>query len=124
MEGDGERIELLIEERGEQMLTGVLLHVVDAACPVDAALDLSAGEQRLRSEMPELALFILLDIDDGGFQPRATGSRGGERAGVVGLTSAGGVEGAAVERDLPHGCSAGARALADVGDGGGEVGEC
>ena len=116
--------QFLKEERGEQVLAGVLLHVVQASRPVDAAFDRGAGEQWLRGEVPELALLVLFDVGDGGLQTRAAGGSGGEGAGVVRLASAGGVEGAAIERDLPQRRAAGARALADVGDGGGEVGEC
>ncbi len=106
------------------MLAGVLLHVVQPAAPVDAAFDLGAGEQRLGGQVPYLTLLILFYVDDRCFQTRAAGRGGDERAGVVGLAAAGGIEGAAVERDLPERSAASARALADVGHRGGELGEC
>ena len=43
MEGDGLEAEKFDEGGGEQMLRGVLLHVVEAARPVDLAVDGASG---------------------------------------------------------------------------------
>jgi hypothetical protein len=39
VETDGRNAELLDEHRGKQMLAGVLLHVVQAARPIDLTVD-------------------------------------------------------------------------------------
>src|SRR6478609_6084199 len=74
--------------------------------------------------MPDFTMLVLVHIDDGGLQPRATGGHRGELAGVVRLPSAGGIEGSAIEGDLPQRFAAGPRVFADVGYRGGEMRKC
>ncbi|WP_162601228.1 hypothetical protein [Occallatibacter savannae] len=59
-------MEFAYEDGGEQMLAGVLLHVVEAARPVDVAFDWSLRCERLVDEVPDsagLVFFNLLDRD-------------------------------------------------------------
>ena len=72
------RIELL-EYGGEQVLAGVLLHVVEAARPVDGAFDLRDAAERRIEHVRDAILFVdHFDHADAG-----------ERAEVEGLASGG-----------------------------------
>ena len=77
--------------------------------------------QRLADEVPDLAGFVFFDALDGDLECGAAGRGGDEEAGVPGLAAAFGVEGGAVERDLPELCAVGGCVgifldEADVGD--------
>src|SRR5271165_7158051 len=98
------------------MLAGVRLDVVEAAGPIDGTLNGGAGEQRLAGEVPDLSLVVLLHAFDGDFEGGSVARGGGEEAGVVRLAAAGGVKGAAIERDLPDGDAVGAGGFANVHD--------
>ena len=120
VEGDGGRVELAEEDGGEEVLAGVLLHVVEAAGPVDVALDFGAEGERLADVVPDLAVLVFFDGVDGNVEGCARGGDGAEQAGVIGLAAAGGVEGGAVEGDLPDGFTSGAGELTDIDNSSGE----
>ncbi len=46
VEADGAQAEALLEDRREQVLAGVLLHVVEAAGPIDGAIDRAGFDGR------------------------------------------------------------------------------
>ena len=64
------------------MLAGVLLHVIKAARPVDAAIN-DAGRYRTVHHVQDVVVFQVANIENIGFT---------ELAEVVGLTSRGGIE--------------------------------
>ena len=80
----------------------------------------------LRTECQTSPDFVFVDALDGDFERGAAGGGGDEEAGVPGLAAAFGVEGGAVERDLPELCAV-RRGVgifldeADVGDVCGEL---
>ena len=120
VEGDGGSVQLAQKDGGEQMLAGVLLHVVEAALPVDVAFDFGADGERLADEMPDLAAVVFFDGVDGDIEGGAAGRDGAEEAGIEGLAAAGGVKGGAVEGDLPDGFAFGTGEFANIGDDSGE----
>lgn len=71
MEGDGRGFEFTGEDGRKKMLSGVLLDVVEAAGPVDRAVNFCAGGQRFESEVPDVARFIFFDGFDGHFKDRS-----------------------------------------------------
>ena len=71
MEGDGRGFEFTGEDGRKKMLSGVLLDVVEAAGPVDRAVNFCAGGQRFASEVPDVARFIFFDGFDGHFKDRS-----------------------------------------------------
>ncbi len=123
---DGARVELAEEDGGEQVLAGVLLLVVGTAGWIHGTADTGAGRKGLADEVPDLSGFVFVNALDGDLERGAAGRGGDEQAGVPGLAAAFGVEGGAVERDLPE-----LRAVrggvgiffdeADVGDARGEL---
>ena len=123
VEGYGVGAEAMDQGGGEQVLAGVLLHVIEAAGPVDESFHLGSGHEGLVDGVPDFAGFVLFDGEDGDFKNGSVAGGGAEGAGVVGLAAAGGVKGGAVEGDLPEGFAVLAGVLADVGDGGGEFAE-
>ena len=120
VKGDGRRVELAQEDGGEEVLAGMLLHVVEAAIPVDAAFDRSACGKRLADEVPDLAVLVFFDGFDGNVEGDATTGDGAQKAGIEWLAAAGGIEGGAVESDLPYRFAFGAGELSDVGNDSGE----
>ena len=80
------------------MLARVLLHVVEAARPVDVALNLGAYGERLLNRMPDDSGFIFVHLLHRDFGVRSGSRHSSEQTRVKGLTSAGGVEGGAIER--------------------------
>ena len=120
VEGDGGRVEFAEEDGGEQVLARVLLHVVEAAGPVDVAFDFCADRKGLADEMPDLAVVVFFYGVDGDIEGGAARRGGAKQAGIEGLAAAGGVKGGAIEGDLPDGLPFGAGEFADVSDGSGE----
>ncbi len=57
MKRDGGQSEALLKNRGEEVLPGVLLHVVEAAVPIDAALDGSEFERTIE-HVHDLVSFV------------------------------------------------------------------
>lgn len=94
------------EDAGEDVLSGVLLHMVEAAGPVDGAIHVFANFHRVFDSVEDHAVF-LVDVGDG---------KAVHRAVVGGLAAAFGIEGGAVQR---HQVSALARLTGE--DRGGEV---
>jgi hypothetical protein len=120
MERDGGRLDLVEEDSGEEMLAGVLLHVIEAAVPGDFSFDGGAGGEGFTDEVPDFAAFVFFDGFDGNIEGSAAARGGAEEAGIKRLASAGGIKRGAVESKLPDGLTLGAREFADVGDGGGK----
>ena len=67
VEGDGGEAEALLEHGGEEMLAGVLLHVVEAAGPVHAAGDFAAGEFAVDDVEDFARWLVVADIENVGF---------------------------------------------------------
>ena len=105
------------------MLAAVLLCEIKAALSVYAAGDLSAFEQRLANVVPDLPGIVFFHALDGNLKHRTRARDSREHASIVRLAAAGGVERAAVERDLPELATCVLRVQTDVGDRGGEL-EC
>ena len=88
VEADGVEVEQLLEDRGQQVLAGVLLHVIEAAGPIDGALDRLARQGRGKAVGDAIVLVHHIDHRDAA-----------DGAGIEGLPAGGGVEGGAVEVD-------------------------
>ena len=85
----GQRVQLL-EDGREQVLAGVLLHVIEAARPVDAAGDL-VGSVEGRVQDVRDAILLLDHLDDAGDTARVSE--------IERLAAGGGIERGAVEID-------------------------
>ena len=93
VKADGADAEQLVEGGRENVLAGVLLHVVEPALPVDGAMHHLSGFGVQGSgfdHMRDRSVLFVDDIDD---------AQRGEAAGVEGLAAGGGIERGAVERD-------------------------
>ena len=86
--GHGQRAGRLDEGLGEDVLAAVVLHVIPAPRPVDLAVDGAAGGQRCGQQVPDYVA-VAAHVQHG---------YAVQRARVVGLAAAGGVEGCAVQR--------------------------
>lgn len=102
MEGNGGKAEAFLKHCGEEMLSGVLLHMIESAGPLDATFDWAGGEFLVDDVDDVVAL--IADVEDVGFS---------EEADIVRLAAGGGIEGGLVENDFPGGNGA-----AGAGDGG------
>ena len=69
------------------MLTGVLLHVIEPAGPVDDAVHRVVRERRVQ-HVQDVAVLLVDDVDDAG---------AAQRAGVERLPAGGRIEGGAIE---------------------------
>jgi len=107
MHADGRVSEVLGDHRGEQVLAGVLLHVVEAARPVDRSGEPVTHDRGLDDVGDAVALVD--HVDD---------RHAAEPTGVERLAPGGGVEGGAVEIDPAAGVGTGC----DGGVEGGEIG--
>ena len=93
------RPEHLVQDAGEDVLAGVLLHLVEAPLPVDGAGDGGTGLCRLGQGIHPVPDDAVRLVDVGDMEHRAVGE--GQRASVGGLTAPFGVEHRAVQRDAP-----------------------
>ncbi len=95
MEADGPDVRQPIEGRRQNVLAGVLLHVVEPACPVDRAGYClpHAHRGRIRSvdHVSDVAVLEIENVDDG---------PGAELPSIEGLAPGGWIEGCAIERHL------------------------
>jgi hypothetical protein len=123
MERDGGGVADAEEGGGKQVLSGVLLDVVEAAFLMDASADPSAWEQRFFCVVPDFAVLVFFDADDLGGEFRAAARGGNQLAGVVRLAAAGGVESGAIERHTPQRLATGAGELLYFCYGGVEIRE-
>ena len=80
-----------VQRAGQNMLAGVLLHVVAPPRPVELALNTAAHGQRRVQRVPDNAAACV----------HAGDGRAAQRAGVTGLAAAFGVKGGAVQRRAP-----------------------
>src|SRR4051812_39240894 len=92
------------DRRGQHMLTGVLLHVVESSLPVDLAVDGRSRQEttvcarrhgatidlRSRDDMRDRSIVGVHDVDD---------AKTAEGSGVERLAASGGIERGSVERD-------------------------
>src|SRR5690242_15907827 len=83
------------------MLAGVLLHVIAAAFGVNDAPYLGAWRKNLGQAMPDLALFIFVNVYDSRLERNAGCRLRIEGACIERLSTAGGIEGGAVELQRP-----------------------
>ena len=95
MEADGSDVRQPVEGRRQNVLARVLLHVVEAACPVDRAghclPDAYRGRIRVVDHMSDVAVLEIENVDDG---------PGPELPSIEGLSPGGRIEGRAIERHL------------------------
>ena len=99
VERDGGHVEEAKEGGGENVLGGVLLHVVAAAGGVDLAVDAGSGLNIFDGGfevVDDVAVFGVGDFGDAEFDG---GVFRGKPSGVVNLAAAGGIEGGAVENE-------------------------
>ena len=99
MEAHVLRPEHLVQDAGEDVLAGVLLHLVEAPLPVDGAGDGGTGLCGLGQGIHRVPDDAVRLVDVGDMKHRAVGE--GQRASVGGLTAPFGVEHRAVQRDAP-----------------------
>ena len=92
VEADGAQCEQFLENGGEQVLAGVLLHVVEAAGPIDGAFDRSFAERGRAARRAGARCARLR-------RRRRRTRSAADRAGVEGLAAGGGIKGGAVEID-------------------------
>ncbi|MFN7980251.1 MAG: hypothetical protein U0Q11_00160 [Vicinamibacterales bacterium] len=91
MKADGTSAGEVFDDRRQQMLTGVLLHVIESADPGDiAAYRRSESRRRTGDDVHDVALVVIEDVDD---------RRIAERAHVERLSAGGRIERRAIE---PH----------------------
>lgn len=90
MEADRRNAESVMQDGAEQMLPGVLLHMIEAARPIDDSDNGSRIDRR--PEQVGDALVLINDIDYG--NPV-------QDAGIEGLPTGAGIESSAVEVDAP-----------------------
>src|SRR6185437_10069985 len=101
MKGDSESAGFAMENCRQQMLARVLLHVIAAPVPVHLTTHGCPREQGLDRRMPYLLCLVLLNSKDRHMKSNAAGSSRFQHAGIVRLTSAGGIERGPVQSDLP-----------------------
>src|SRR5882724_5185770 len=92
MKADRARTGLAFKGRRQCVLTGMLLHVIEAAFPVDAASNARVFLELAIDEMRDGAVFSIDDVEHG----RVTQGSSVER-----LAARGGIERGTIERDLP-----------------------
>lgn len=85
MEAHVLRPEHLVQDAGEDVLAGVLLHLVEAPLPVDGAGDGGTGLCRLGQGIHPVPDDAVRLVDVGDMEHRAVGE--GQRASVGGLTA-------------------------------------
>ena len=93
MEGNGGQAKALLENGGEKVLTGVLLHMVEAARPVDAGVNAAGGNGAI-NYVENVVVFQVADIEDIGFAKFAE---------IVGLAAGSGIELGLIEEYAPAG---------------------
>jgi hypothetical protein len=93
VERHGRKLEQLEKRRGEQVLAGVLLHVVEAALPVNGAADRACGDL-LVGEVYECLVVALQHLHNGG---------AAKSAGIMRLAARCWIKRGAVEHHLPAG---------------------
>jgi hypothetical protein len=96
MERDGRQAVALLKHGGEKVLAGVLLHVVKAAGPVNAAID--GGEREFAVDNVGDVFAVIPNFEDVGLS---------ELAEIVGLAARGGIQRGAVQDDFPGRLGAG-----------------
>jgi hypothetical protein len=102
------------------MLSRVLLHVIETAFPVDLSLDASPHGKRFANEMPNRALFVLLDLFHENLERCSIRQRRAQMARIERLSAARRVKGSAVQQQLPDRFSIASTEFADIGYGSGK----
>ena len=95
-------MQLTREYRREKVLACVLLHVIEAARPVDLAFDLGPRSKRLRNGVPDSPGVVFLDLLYRYLNVRSRSRCRSKLAGVEWLAAAGWVECGAIQRYLPQ----------------------
>src|SRR5580692_10889199 len=116
MEGKGGRSKPAMHYCGEQVLPRMLLHMVEAAAPIDISTHSGPGQQRLRRGVPDLAPLVLFHGKNRSLEHGAAGRSCREHPSIVRLAPTGGIESAAIQGNLPQRLPLRARNLADVGN--------
>lgn len=80
--------------RQENVLSGVLLHMVTPACGIHAAVDLSSRRKRRGGEVQDASIFLVRDFANGDLLAFS-----GQDAKIVNLAAAGRIKRGAVEHD-------------------------
>src|SRR5262252_2366671 len=91
MKGHRGQAEALLKNGGQQVLASVLLHVIEAAWPANAAID-AAGRNRSIHDVENIVIFEVANIEH---------IRFAELAKIVGLAAGGGIQMCLVEQDAP-----------------------
>ena len=123
MERDRWRLKFPPKNCRQQMLSRVLLHVVEPAFPVDLPFDKSPLGEGFGHEMPHGALFVFFHLFHGNIQRCSIQQGCTQLARIERLSAARRVEGSTVQRKLPDQLSIAARELADVGHCSGKCSE-
>ena len=103
VEGNGVQVVKADEGGGEDMLSGVLLHVIATAGGVNLAADARSGREIFDRSFEVVDDSAIFSVDD--FGDAESFGAGFDRAGVENLPAAGGVEGGAVEDEGGAGIS-------------------
>jgi len=123
MKGDRWRLKFLPNDGREQVLSRVLLRMIEPPLPVDLSLYMSPRGKRFAHEMSHRALLVLLYLFHGNHQRRSVPRKCAQPPRIERLPAAGRVEGGTVQRQLPGQFSIAAREFAEVGYGCGESSE-
>src|SRR5687767_10559691 len=92
MKAYGPRASLALERGGQQMLTRVLLHMVEAPRPVHVPPNARVGLELTIDKVSDRAVFLIEHVEDIGLT---------ERPGVERLAARRRIERGAIENDLP-----------------------
>src|SRR6478609_10858239 len=92
VEADSRHIEQPDKRSREQVLAGVLLHVVTSSRGIDGAMNLRSQSQRLRRKVKDASVFFVGNFSDGNLL-----AVGCQRTEIVYLAAAGRIEGGTVE---------------------------
>jgi hypothetical protein len=84
--------QLALERRRQQVLPGVLLHVIEPAVPVDMPAHAAVLFERAIDQMRDVAILVVEDVEHPGLV---------ERPDVEGLPAGGGIKRRAIEHHFP-----------------------
>jgi hypothetical protein len=120
MKGDRWGLKFPPENRRQQMLSRVLLHVIEPAFPIDLSLDVISRGKRFAHKMPHRALLVFLHLFNWDVKRYSVMRTCTQLTLIEWLSAARWVEGCTIQRQLPHRFSIAAREFADVGYGSGK----
>src|ERR1700694_1012865 len=117
MKRDCRHLKFAPKNSRQQMLPGVLLHVIESPIPVNSSSDFCPRDKRSTHEVPHLALLILLHLFYGNLQNGSVLQRRVQPAHIERLSTARWVEGSTIQRQFPNRFSIAVHNFADVGYG-------